>query len=132
MSKPKGPGKRFQKGQSGNPGGRPKIAKHLAEVKHLTGEELKRLISFYFRKNMIEIGEAAVSETLSSIDVIVSRAIQESVKTGDLSKVVPLIDRVGGKVLPQTVDPELPEPLYIIRKSTGEQVILKVTEKDPV
>lgn len=122
-------GKPFQKGQSGNPGGRPKLPDALKGVSIITNFELQKIISKYFRMTKPEVVEAGTSETLAMIEVAIARCLVVAAKFGDFNKLAHLVDRVGGKVLAQTVEIDLPEPIVIMRR-TGEEVILSARKKD--
>lgn len=89
---------RFKKGQSGNPGGRPKCSKELAEIKTFNDMELKKVISKYLRMSKPELIKAGNSEDLPGIDLIIARTMVNAANKGDFSRIVYLIERVCGKV----------------------------------
>ena len=89
---------RFKKCQSGNPGGRPKLPEHLKEIKEFNDQELKRIISKYFRMTKPECKEASESDDLPMVELAIASALQTSVRYGEISKIIPLIERVCGKV----------------------------------
>lgn len=91
-------GKPFQKGVSGNPGGRPKLSKDLLNTKEFTDYELRRVISKYFRMKKEACKEAGQSETLPMIEVAIARAVQKAAHLGDITRIIPLIERVCGKM----------------------------------
>lgn len=122
-------GKPFEKGVSGNPGGRPKVSDALRGVVNVTNVELVKLISKYFRMNILEVLQAAESQVLPMIEVAIARCLEVTAKGGDFNKLAPLVDRVGGKVLAQTIEIDLPEPIVIVRR-TGEEVVLSAKKKD--
>lgn len=105
----------FKKGQSGNPGGKPKLPKELKEIVQFTNAEMQRVISKYFRMDKEEINIAGDSTTLPMIEVVIARTIQSSAKYGDYHKVLPLVDRLCGKVKEMIeVDSNAPMPQVII------------------
>jgi hypothetical protein len=89
---------RFKPGQSGNPGGKPKVSKELAAITSFNDAEMRKIISKYFRMDRPGLIEAGNSETLSSIELVIARALYEAARKGDLSKIMPLIERVCGRV----------------------------------
>lgn len=94
----RGPGKKFVKGQSGNPGGRPKVSPDLLNVKEVNSEELKRRISKHFRMNEAEINEVIKNPDTISLDLILASTIATSIKNGDIGKAEYLFNRTAGKV----------------------------------
>lgn len=105
MANKKGPPEytRFKKGQSGNPSGRPKVAKELASISTYTDAELRKVISKYLRMIKAALIEAGNSEALPIIEIIIARTLVQAGNKGDFTRIMPLIERVAGKVLP--VDP---------------------------
>lgn len=91
-------GREFQKGVSGNPGGRPKLSEELREVKEFNNFELKRVISKYFRMNRIELGEACESDKITLIELSIARTLMIAAGKGEFYRILPLIERVCGKV----------------------------------
>jgi hypothetical protein len=96
MAKPVG--KPFQKGQSGNPGGRPKVKGALAEIEDFNSAELRKIVSKNFRLTKPEVKAAGESDTLPCIEVAIARAIHKGIVTGEVSRIMPLIERTCGKV----------------------------------
>lgn len=89
---------KFIKGVSGNPSGKPKINKLLAEVKIYTAEELKKIISKHMRMNVPDLQEIKKSEVATAMEVAIAAALVRSAMTGNLKYISPLLDRTLGKV----------------------------------
>ena len=111
----------FKKGQSGNPGGKPKIAKELASITTYTDGELRKVISKYLRMIKAALIEAGNSEVLPMIEIIIARTLVQAGNKGDFTRILPLIERVAGRVLPVNPDAGAIQKLTIERVS-GEKV----------
>lgn len=93
-------GKPFQKGQSGNPGGRPKLSPELKAIKVFTPEEVERIIAKYMRlsKGKLQRLLKEDSDDLPMFEALVCSILAKAYKTGDYSKVEFLLLRTVGKV----------------------------------
>lgn len=87
---------RFKKGQSGNPGGRPKLPKHLRKVKDWVPLEMRRTIIMYLRMSKAKL-EALLKEShkLPMFEALIASIIANAYKTGDLAKFEFLLNRSG-------------------------------------
>jgi len=113
---------RWKKGVSANPGGRPRVKGDLAKITDLTNVELKKLITKYFRMDKNAVKEVGESTTLPMIDVAIARTIFRASQSGDFHKLLPLIERVCGKVK-DVMEVIQPEPV-IIQRSDGTEIEL--------
>ncbi len=123
MANKKGPPEhtRFKKGQSGNPGGKPKLAADLAKISTYTDAELRKVISKYLRMIKAALIDAGNSEALPIIEIIIARTLVQAGNKGDFTRILPLIERVAGRVLPVAQDEGAIHKLTIERV-TGEKV----------
>ncbi len=94
----KTPTKKWAKGVSGNPGGRPKVSKELAHVPLFREVDAKHIFSKYLKMEHEKLIDARKDDSLSGFEMIVVSAILNSVRQGDYSKVAPIIERLFGKV----------------------------------
>ncbi len=94
---------RFKKGQSGNPSGRPKLPKELAEIKVISSTEVKHTISKCLRMNRLELHNLIQDPKSSVLELSISSGLTSIVKYGDLYKLSFLLDRVIGRIKQEVV-----------------------------
>lgn len=121
--KPRGKGRPFQKGVSGNPKGRPPLPPELKLIKELTVDELKRTIAKYFRLPKDQVELILEDGALPAIDHLVAATIKVAIERGDIARAEYLFMRAFGKVTDEAKT-EPPEPV-IIKRLSGEQVSLE-------
>lgn len=112
-------GKRFQKGQSGNPGGRPKLPPELKAIKELTVEEVKRIFAKYARMSIPEIEKCALSQDLPIFELVVASGLRRAFTYGDYKRLNFILDRTIGRIVDKT-EVNLPAPLIIRSNNHGE------------
>jgi hypothetical protein len=124
MANPKGPPAeyRFKKGQSGNPGGRPKIPDSLKGIKDLDDAEMKRLISKYLRMTHELVNKIKDAMDIPMIEKVLARTMINASNHGDITKLLPLIERLCGKVMPQPLDAGGAVHKLTIERISGEKV----------
>lgn len=89
--------KPFQKGTSGNPGGKPKLPAGLREVRELTPEELRRLIAKYARMSRADLEVVlADGSPAPMLDMAIAASLQ-SASSGSFAHLSFLLDRAIGK-----------------------------------
>lgn len=88
----------FPKGVSGNPNGRTKLNAQWAHIDTYGPLHVKKAISLHFQMSWQQIIELLNDKTQSAIDLVFASAINKAILTGDIMKVIPLIERVAGKV----------------------------------
>lgn len=81
---------RWVKGQSGNPGGKPKQV--------LTGAHVQALIGKLWMKTPSELEAMGADENTPMLDATVANVMLAARRTGDLSKLEGLLARTVGKV----------------------------------
>lgn len=111
----------FKKGQSGNPGGRPKIPEHLRKVPLLTDQALKYTISMYFEMTCAELEKARYDKKTKSLDAAVITMIQKAINEGDYYTLDGLFNRVVGKVTDK-IEHKLPEPT-VVEFRNGDKIV---------
>ena len=116
----------FKKGVSGNKGGRPKIPDHLRTVDLFSPQELKYLISQYFRKTKQELYEAITGADTPAFEQVLAATLTIAAKRGDFSGVDRLLDRLVGKVTDK-IEHSAPRPT-LITFSDGEKILLDRSE----
>ncbi len=115
---------RFKKGESGNPSGRPAVPKDLRNVRNLHDGELKRLISKYLRMTQRKLKDVANEEQHTPmIDSILAAVLINAHAKGDIYRILPLLERLCGRVAAQPTEVELPQPM-IIKRRNGETIEL--------
>jgi hypothetical protein len=88
----------FKKGQSGNPGGRPKLDPVLRKIKEINAIEVKRIISRYVQMTKAELTEALKNPDIPMIDLHIATILSMGAKQGDYSRLGFLFERLIGPV----------------------------------
>lgn len=124
---------RFKKGQSGNPGGKPKLAPELRAIKNYHADEIKKIICKYFQMPWAQVLEAVQDTTLPTIELVFASTLNKAILEGDSSRVVHLLDRVVGKVKesPQDITLTLQQVSTVELIQLGREAI-KVLEGEVV
>lgn len=112
----------FAKGQSGNPGGRPRDPEALRESKKLTRQHLETTLNRYLFLAEDETTAAFKSKLTPNIDRMVCAVIHKAVTEGDYRHLDFLLSRLLGK-MKETVEHILPKAV-IIERQNGETVEL--------
>lgn len=97
MAAKRGPGRKFQKGESGNPRGSSARKRDLARIARLTNEQVEQVGSLLLQGNRAELKELAESPDASVLQVWVSGLIVNSMKQGCAGTFKVLMDRFVGK-----------------------------------
>lgn len=113
---------KFKPGESGNPGGRPKLPADVKEAKKLTTNKLILTLNKLLFMTDHEILKVIRDPKAFKIEKIVARILQKADQQGDASRLNFLLDRTIGKVT-EKVQHTLPRPV-IVNKSDGSQMIL--------
>ena len=121
--------KPWKPGQSGNPGGQPRVPDHLRGISSLSQHEVTKVVSKYARMTRSELQAAAQSPDTPMLEVAIASIFAQSAKNGDYSRLAFLLDRAIGKVptveiAADTVSPLLAlsddELLRLVRGTTKE------------
>lgn len=119
---------KFKPGQSGNPGGRPKLPDDIKEARKLNQIEFERVANTYLWQTPEEFHKALASKSTKMIDLMVARIIELAVEKGDHQRLEFLLARMIGKVKEQIdVTGRVP---FVIRRRDGEEVLLGVKPEE--
>lgn len=88
----------WKPGQSGNPGGMPRVPNHLRGIASLTQLEVVKVVSKYARMTRAELQVAAIDPNTPMLEVAIASVFAQSAKNGDYSRLSFLLDRAIGKV----------------------------------
>lgn len=97
--KPRGPGARFVKGQSGNAKGSSKLAKTRAKLGLMTREEFAIALTGLLRGKMADIPAVARNEEgeVDGLEGMLAMCLVNCAKKGNVQGFLGMIDRVIGK-----------------------------------
>lgn len=93
-------GRKFQKGQSGNPGGRPKMPDHL-KGHYLTNQEMRATLAKYIKMKKDEIYDAALNPDTPVFELWIASGITKGIALGDWTNLRDILDRLCGKPQPE-------------------------------
>lgn len=88
----------FQKGQSGNPNGRPKLPFDVEATRQMNQIDVARAISRYLQLPISELQDKLKDKNESSLNLMVASVIYHAIKKGDQSRLNLILDRCVGKV----------------------------------
>lgn len=123
--------KPYVKGQSGNPGGMPRVPDHLRGISSLSQHEVTKLVSKYARMTRGELQAAAQSQDTPMLEVAIASIFAQSAKNGDYARLAFLLDRAIGKVPTST---DLDEDKLVrdeLKALTNAELVKLVKEKIP-
>ena len=83
---------KFQPGQSGNPGGQPKVSEELRKHLKITGLEILHIIAKYARMRVCDAQEAVQNKELPLLDHVILKNLL------DYNKLFIILERCIGKV----------------------------------
>jgi hypothetical protein len=121
--------KRYPKGVSGNPNGRPKIPEDLKKARKLNQIEVGRIINRFMNQSVEFIKNEMEDENTSALEAMIGKIIIEAHKHGDYSRVNFLFDRMIGKVT-EKVEHTMPKPTVIKLIGEDAAVILGSSKGD--
>lgn len=91
-------GRRFQKGQSGNPAGRTPIPEDVKAARKLTSVEFDRAVGRLLFVSRERLEEIANDETEPVLDSLVARILLKGIKDSSKSELNYFVERALGKV----------------------------------
>lgn len=104
--------KPFKKGQSGNPGGRPKMPDDVRSAKIETKITIARLLNEYLAITLDELQARLRDPKTPNLELMVGKIVAETIKTGDNTRLNFILDRMIGKVTDK-VEHAFPKPTVI-------------------
>lgn len=110
-------------GQSGNPGGRPKLPEELRLIRSLTQEELSKYVSKYSRMAPDALDVLVEARSIPMLELAIARIFQESALKGDFTRLGFLLDRAGLKPKPIEASDLESEAMEEIRRLTTTELI---------
>lgn len=123
-------GVKFKPGQSGNPGGRPKLPEDIREARKMNQLELERIVNKYLYTTVDAVDAALKDPATPMMERMVAMVVSKAAEVGDHTRLDFILSRLIGRVKDQieitTVKP------YIIHNINGGQTVLgaKVENKD--
>jgi len=122
-------GKRFQKGQSGNPGGKVKVPDDIKRARTLNQLELERVVNRYLYLTSHELRERIQDPATPMMEMMVASIIAQAAQKGDQQRLEFILCRLIGKVKDQ-LEVTTPTP-FILKKRDGEEIVMGVETKEP-
>ena len=89
---------KFKPGQSGNPGGRPKLPEDIKEARKLNKVEFERILNKYIHMTGPEIKAVMKDPGTPALDMMILRLIRSAARIGSLATLDFVLDRLIGKV----------------------------------
>lgn len=128
--KPPPPEKRFKPGQSGNPGGRPKLPEDIKEARKLNQVELERIINKYLAMDREAVKTAISAPGTPMMELMVASIVAQAAQKGDHQRLDFVLNRLVGKVKEQ-IEVKNVTP-FVIKHADGSQTVLgaKVEKED--
>jgi hypothetical protein len=99
-----GPGRppiehQFKKGQSGNPGGKPKGREDLKKIKLMSKDDVSRLLQKIMNMPIDDIKAMVKDPKTPALELMFARLIDKALSEGDRSRLDFLMERTVGKVV---------------------------------
>ena len=116
---------KFQKGQSGNPGGRTKMPPEVKEARKLNRQTMELALNKFLHWETDKLAEFLRDKSNPVLEMIIAKILLESMVKGDQIRLNFIFDRLIGKVS-EKVEHTLPKPTVIKRFGKDETVILGV------
>ncbi len=88
----------FQKGKSGNPGGRVKMPEDVKELKKIGRVEIERSLSKFLLLTLEQLEKKKADPQATVIDLFIISILKHGLKNGDPIRLNFLLDRLIGKV----------------------------------
>jgi len=117
---------KFKKGQSGNPGGMPKIPDDIKEARKLNQIELERIINKYLHMPKNDLQVILKSPNIPMMELMVASIVAKAATGGDHLRLDFILNRIIGKVKDK-IEVAAVKP-YVINNLDGTKTVLGVTD----
>lgn len=121
----------WKPGQSGNPGGNPKLPDALRAIKSLSVKEVNKLISKYARLSMVQLKAAQEDKKVSVIELCIAAIFARCMEYGDYTRLNFLLERAIGKVPIAVEDDEDRAARKDIEELSDQELLRLAKEKIP-
>jgi hypothetical protein len=127
------PGPLWKPGQSGNPGGRPRIPDELRGIQSLSQLEVCKLVSKYARMTKEELQASVQDSKTPVLEMAIASIFAQSIKQGDYTRLAFLLDRAIGKVreVPEDEDADSAAARGDLKVITTEELLRFVQATSP-
>jgi hypothetical protein len=90
-------GRKFQKGQSGNPKGNSKKGREIARIKRLTHDQVAEIGSLILEGNHAQLKEVALSPDSTVLQLWMAQLVNTSIRKSDAAIFRAVLDRIIGR-----------------------------------
>lgn len=120
--------KPFKPGQSGNPGGRPKVPPDLKKARELNKNAIAKIILDQLNMTISELTKISKATDKPAMEVLAATLVVFARKYGDFSRINFLLDRSIGKVT-ETIKHQLPTPT-LVKLTDGDAYLLGAEDNE--
>lgn len=121
----------WQKGQSGNPGGKPRLPEELKGINSLSQHEVTKLISKHARLPYQELKEFLLDAANPSLELAIASVLEKGIEKGDFLRISFLLDRAIGRVKDIIQDDDTDEELERLRSLPMRQLLTLIQNTLP-
>lgn len=114
--------KRFKPGQSGNPGGRPKLPEDIKKARQLNQVEFERAVNRFLYMTREEMQATLKDPATPMIEIMIGSIMAQGAQKGDQLRLEFVLNRIIGKVQDR-IEVKTPEP-FVVHMSDGGQVVM--------
>ncbi len=119
---------KFKPGQSGNPGGRPKLPGDIAEARKLNQHELERVINKYIWMTKDGLKAAAKDPDTTVMELMVASIVASAIEKGDQMRLEFILARIIGRVRDQLeISGHVP---FVIKRRDGSEMIMGLKDEE--
>jgi single-stranded DNA-specific DHH superfamily exonuclease len=121
----------WQPGQSGNPGGKPKLPAELRAIASLTNQEINKYVAKYARMTKDQIDAATLNPNTSVVELAIASIFMNAIRHGDANRLSFLLDRAIGKVPVITETSEEKAARQAIQELSDQELTQLIKQKIP-